>query len=56
LNIGNKTLAFEIKSVVQNAIDDGRNHLNDDESNHLIKISEKIVQEYIKELENTSEN
>ncbi len=52
MNIASKTLVYEISSVVQNAVDDGRNHLNDDEANHLLKISEKLVQEYVKELEN----
>jgi hypothetical protein len=56
LNIGSKTLAYEISMVVQNAVDDGRNHLNDDEANHLIKISEKLVQEYVRELENLPVN
>ena len=51
-----KTLANEISTVVQTAVDSGRNHLNDDEANHLIKISEKLVQEYIKELEKLSDN
>jgi len=55
LNIQSKTLANEINSVVQNAIDDGRNHLNDDEANHILKISEKLVQEYVKELDNISD-
>ncbi len=52
MNIGSKTLASEISNVVQNALDDGRNNLNDDEANHLIKISQKLVQDYVKELEN----
>jgi hypothetical protein len=56
LSIGSKTLAYEINTVVQNAADEGRNHLNDDEANHLIKISEKLVQEYVKELENLSDS
>ena len=56
LNIGSKTLAYEINTVVQNAVDDGRNHLNDDEANHLIKISEKLVEEYVRELENPPDN
>ena len=46
-----KTLEYEIKSVVQNAIDDGRDRLNDDEAQHLIKLSGKLVEEYIKKLE-----
>jgi len=53
---GSKTFAYEISTVVQNAIGDGRNHLNDNEANYLIKISEKIVQEYVKELENLPKN
>ena len=52
LNIRSKTLANEISSVVQNAADEGRNNLNDDEANHILKISEKLVQEYVKELDN----
>jgi hypothetical protein len=56
LNIGCKTLAYEINTVVQNAVDDGRNHLNDDEANHLIKISEKLVEEYVRELESLPDN
>ena len=54
LNIQSKTLSYEISTVVQNAIDEGRNHLNDDEANHLIKISQKLVQDYVKELEKFS--
>jgi hypothetical protein len=56
LNIGRKTLAYEINTVVQNAADDGRNHLNDDEVNYLIKISEKLVQKYVRELESLPDN
>jgi hypothetical protein len=56
LNIGSKTLAYEINTVVQNAADDGRDHLNDDEANHLIKISERLVKEYVKELEKLPDN
>ena len=56
MNIESKTIEYEISSVVQNAVDDGRNHLNDDEANHLLKISEKLVQEYMKELDNISDN
>jgi hypothetical protein len=55
LNIRSKTLAYEIDTVVQNAVDEGRNHLNDEEANHFIKISEKLVKEYVRELENSSE-
>ena len=51
MNIISKTIAYEINTIVQNAVDDGRNHLNDDEANHLIKISEKLVEAYVRELE-----
>jgi len=53
MSIGSKILVCEIRDVIQNAVDDGRSHLNDDEANHLLKISEKLVLEYLKELENT---
>jgi len=43
---------YEISTVVQNAVDDGRDYLNDDEANYLLKISQKVIQEYVKELEN----
>ena len=52
MNIESKTIEGEINSIVQNAIDDGRTHLNDDEANYIIRISEKLVLEYVKELEN----
>ena len=55
MNIQSKTLAYEISSVVQNAVDDGRNHLNDDEANHILKISERLVQEYMRESDNISD-
>ena len=42
--------------MVQNAVDDDRNHLNDDEANHLLRISERLVKEYVIELENSLEN
>ena len=56
MNIGCKTLAYEISAVIKNAADDGRSHLNDDEANHILKISEKLVLEYIKELETSEES
>lgn len=40
--------------MVQNAIDEGRNNLNDDEANHIINISKKLVQDYVNELEKIS--
>jgi len=54
LNIRSKTLSYEISTVVQNAIDEGRSHLNDDEASHLIKISQKLIQDYVDELEHSS--
>jgi hypothetical protein len=56
LEIRSKTLAYEFSTVVQNAVEDGRNHLSDEEANHLLKISERLVQEYVKELESSLEN
>jgi len=56
LNVGSKTIAYEISNVIQDVVDDGRSHLNDDEANHLLKISEKLVLAYLKELENTLES
>jgi hypothetical protein len=56
LEIRSKTLAYEFSTVVQNAIDEGRDNLSDDEANHLLKISERLVQEYVKELENSLEH
>ena len=41
---------------VCDAVDDGRNHLNDDEVNHIINISEKLVEEYVRELESSPDN
>ena len=51
VNIKSKTLAYEIDTVVQKAVDNGRSHLNDEEAKHLIKLSEKLVQEYMRALE-----
>ncbi|MBA4454915.1 MAG: hypothetical protein H2B05_08295 [Nitrosopumilaceae archaeon] len=56
MDIRSKTLAYEFSTVVQHAVDDGRTHLNDEEANHLLKISERLVREYVKELENSLEN
>jgi hypothetical protein len=56
LEIRSKTLAYEFSTVVQEALDDGRDHLSDDEANHLLRISERLVREYVKELENSLEN
>ncbi len=56
MNIESKTLVYEISAVVQNAAEDGRNHLNDDEANHILKISEKLVEEYVRKLENIPDN
>jgi hypothetical protein len=51
LNIGSKVLAYEINAIIQNASDEGRSHLSDEEAIHLLKISEKLISEYMKELE-----
>jgi hypothetical protein len=52
LNLGSKVLAYEINAIIQNAADEGREHLNDEEAIHLLRISEKLISEYVKELEN----
>jgi len=56
LNLGTKVLAYEINAIIQNAADEGRNHLNDEEAIHLLKVSEKLISEYVKELENVDNN
>ena len=54
--IGSKILAYEINAIIQNAADEGRKHLNDEEAAHLLKISEKLISEYVRELENAENN
>ena len=51
-----KTLSVEIGTVVQNAIDEGRSHLNDEEANYLLRISQKLVEDFVNRLENMPEN
>ena len=56
LEIQRKALAYEFNGIVQNALDEGRTSLNDNEANHLLKISERLLREYIRELENSMED
>lgn len=46
-----ETLSYEIDTVVQNAIDEGRSHLNDEEAVYLLRISQKLIEEYVEKLE-----
>ena len=43
-------VAYEINSLIQNAANDGRDHLNDDEATHLMNMTEKLVLKYVREL------
>ena len=56
MNLGSKVLAYEINAIIQNAADEGRKQLNDEEAIHLLRISEKLISEYVKELENEDLN
>ncbi|MDH3277660.1 MAG: hypothetical protein OEL77_06130 [Nitrosopumilus sp.] len=42
----------EIDMLIQNASENGRDHLNDEEATHLINMAEKLVLKYVRELEN----
>ena len=42
--------------VVQNAIDEGRSHLNDEEAIYLLRISQKLVSDFVETLENMPDN
>ena len=50
-----ETLSYEISTVVKTAIQEGRSHLNDEEAIYLLRMSEKLVQEYVEKLEKMSE-
>jgi len=56
MSLGSKVLACEINAIIKNAADEGRNHLNDEEAIHLLKISEKLISQYVKELEKEEKN
>ncbi|MFQ5440716.1 MAG: hypothetical protein ACE5DL_04550 [Nitrosopumilaceae archaeon] len=45
-------VAYEIDMLIQNAVDKGRSHLNDEEATHFINMTEKLVQKYVMELQN----
>lgn len=55
LNTRSETLSYEISTVVQNAIKEGRSHLNDEEAIYLLRMSEKLVKEYVDKLEKMSD-
>ncbi|HUU48146.1 MAG TPA: hypothetical protein VMW55_05115 [Nitrosopumilaceae archaeon] len=44
-------VAYEIETLIQNATNNGRNHLNDEEATHLINMTEKLVLKYVRELQ-----
>ncbi len=47
--VGTDSLLKEIAGVVVQAADDGRNKLNNDEQEHLIKMTKQMVKEYKKQ-------
>ncbi len=48
--LGTDSLLKEIAGVVVQAADDGRDKLNDNEQEHVIKMTKRIVKEYKKQL------
>ena len=48
--LGTDSLLKEIAGVVVQAADDGREKLNDDEQQHVIKMTKRMVKEYKKQL------
>jgi hypothetical protein len=44
-------VSYEIESLIQNAANDGRNHLNDEEATHLMNMTEKLVLKYVREIQ-----
>ena len=56
LNMKSETLSYEISTVVKTAINEGRSHLNDEEAIYLLRMSEKLVQEYVDKLEKMSDD
>ena len=48
--LGTDSLLKEIAGVVVQAVDDGREKLNNDEQDHVIKMTKRMVKEYKKQL------
>jgi len=48
--LGTDSLLKEIAGVVVQVADDGRDKLNDNEQEHVIKMTKRMVKEYKKEL------
>jgi hypothetical protein len=48
--LGTDSLLKEIAGVVVQAVDDGREKLNNDEQEHVIKMTKRMVKEYKKQL------
>ena len=47
--LGTDSLLKEIAGVVVQAADDGRDKLNNDEQDHVIKMTKRMVKEYKKQ-------
>ncbi len=48
--VGTDSLLKEIAGVVVQGADDGRDKLNNDEQEHVIKMTKRMVKEYKKQL------
>ncbi len=48
--VGTDSLLKEIAGVVIQAADDGRDKLNNDEQEHVIKMTKRMVKEYKRQL------
>ncbi len=48
--LGTDSLLKEIAGVVVQAADDGRDKLNDDEQEHVIKMTKRMVKEYKRQI------
>ncbi len=54
--VGTYSLLKEIAGVVVQAADDGRDKLNNDEQEHVIKMTKRMVKEYKKQLSESNRN
>jgi len=44
-------ISYEINTLIENAVYNGRNHLNDEEATHFINMTERLVIKYVRELQ-----
>lgn len=49
-------VAYEIDSLIQNAANNGREYLNDEEVIHLMNMAEKLTLKYVRQLQDLYEN